>query len=274
MDKVSEWKNLTFNTLSTIVSDIASALPNILGAIVILLIGGAISKVVRFVLKKIFKVAQVGKLSDKINEARLFGDSNVKIDIEKVLLQFVKWILLLVFIIVAADIVELTIISQEIANLLRYLPILLSAMVIFMIGLYAANLIKSALKSVFDSMGFGGGKLVSSIVFYIIVIFVTITSLNQAGIDTSMFTSNFTLILGAFLLAFALGLGLGSRNVVESLLKTFYARKNFTTGDKVKFADIEGTIVAIDNISVTLNTKEGKLIVPIKEIVENRVKLE
>ncbi|MUH36337.1 hypothetical protein D9O36_10840 [Zobellia amurskyensis] len=274
MEKVSEWKDLTFNTLSTIVSDIASALPNILGAIVILLIGGAISKIVRFVLKKVFKVAQVGKLSDKINDARLFGDSNVKIDIEKVLLQFVKWILLLVFIIVAADIVELTIISQEIANLLRYLPILLSAMVIFMIGLYAANLIKSALKSVFDSMGFGGGKLVSSIVFYIIVIFVTITSLNQAGIDTSMFTSNFTLILGAFLLAFALGLGLGSRNVVESLLKTFYARKNYAAGDKVKFADIEGTIEAIDNISVTLNTKEGKLIVPIKEIVENRVKLE
>ncbi|MBU2972902.1 mechanosensitive ion channel family protein [Zobellia sp. B3R18] len=274
MDKVSEWKDLTFNTLSTIVSDIASALPNILGAIVILLLGWGISKVVRFVLKKVFKIAQLSKVSDKINEARLFGDSNVKIDIEKVLLQFVKYILLLVFIIVAADIVELTIISQEIANLLRYLPILLSAMVIFMIGLYAAKLIKSALKSVFDSMGFGGGKLVSSIVFYIMVIFVTITALNQAGIDTSMFTSNFTLILGAFLLAFALGLGLGSRNVVESLLKTFYARKNYAAGDKVKFADIEGTIEAIDNISVTLNTKEGKLIVPIKEIVENRVKLE
>ena len=274
MDKVSEWKDLTFNTLSTIVSDIASALPNILGAIVILMLGWGISKVVRFVLNKVFKIAQLSKVSDKINEARLFGDSNVKIDIEKVLLQFVKYILLLVFIIVAADIVELTIISQEIANLLRYLPILLSAMVIFMIGLYAAKLIKSALKSVFDSMGFGGGKLVSSIVFYIMVIFVTITALNQAGIDTSMFTSNFTLILGAFLLAFALGLGLGSRNVVESLLKTFYARKNYAAGDKVKFADIEGTIEAIDNISVTLNTKEGKLIVPIKEIVENRVKLE
>ncbi|WP_289041517.1 mechanosensitive ion channel domain-containing protein [uncultured Zobellia sp.] len=274
MDKVSEWKDLTFNTLSTIVSDIASALPNILGAIVILLLGWGISKIVRFVLKKVFKIAQLSKVSDKINEARLFGNSNVKVDIEKVLLQFVKYILLLVFIIVAADIVELTIISQEIANLLRYLPILLSAMVIFMIGLYAAKLIKSALKSVFDSMGFGGGKLVSSIVFYIMVIFVTITALNQAGIDTSMFTSNFTLILGAFLLAFALGLGLGSRNVVESLLKTFYARKNYAAGDKVKFADIEGTIEAIDNISVTLNTKEGKLIVPIKEIVENRVKLE
>ncbi|MGJ8735750.1 mechanosensitive ion channel family protein [Zobellia laminariae] len=273
MDKVSEWQNLAFNTLTSIINDIASALPNIIGAIVILLIGWAISKIVRFVLKKVFKIAQLSKLSDKINEAKLFGDSNVKIDIEKVLLQFVKYILLLVFIIVAADIVELTIISQEIANLLRYLPILLSAMVILMIGLYAAKLIKSALKSVFDSMGFGGGKLVSSIVFYVIIIFVTITALNQAGIDTSMFTSNFTLILGAFLLAFALGLGLGSRNVVESLLKTFYARKNYAVGDKVKFADIEGTIEAIDNISVTLNTKEGKLIVPIKEIVENRVKL-
>ncbi|SIT15148.1 Conserved TM helix [Zobellia uliginosa] len=273
MDKVSEWKNLTFNTITTIINDIASALPNILGAMVILLIGWIISKVVRMVLGKVMKVAQVGKISDKINEAKLFGDSNVKVDIEKVLLQFVKWVLLLIFIVVAADIVELAIISQEIANLLRYLPILLSAMVIFMIGLYVAKLIKQALKGVFDSMGFGGGRLVSSVVFYIIVIFVTITSLNQAGIDTSMFTNNFSLILGAFLLAFALGLGLGSKSVVEGLLKMFYARKNYAVGDKIKFSDVEGTIEAIDNITVTLRTQKGKLVVPIKEIVENRVEL-
>ncbi len=273
METVNQWKDLSFNTISTILMDIASAFPKIVGALVVLLVGWVISKVLRLVLKKVLKVAQVSKVSDKINDAKLFGDSDFKIDIEKVLLSFVKWLLLLVFIIAAADIAEMTVISTEIANLLRYLPILLSAMVIFMVGLFAAKLIKNMLVSVFDSMGFGGSKLVSGIVFYILLIFVTITALNQAGIDTSIITSNFTIILGSFLLAFSIAFGLGSREVVSSLLKTFYARKSYAIGDAIKFSDVEGTIEAIDSIFVTIKTAKGKIVVPIKEIVESRVEI-
>jgi len=273
METVNQWKDLSFSTMSSILKDIASAMPKIFGAIIVLLIGWFISKIIRFVLKKIMKVAKVSKLSEKINEAKLFGESELKIDVEKVLLSFVKWVLLLVFIIIAADITELTVISTEIANLLRYLPVLLSAMVIFMVGLFAAKLIKKMLVSVFESMGFGGSKIVSSIVFYILLIFVTITALNQAGIDTAIITNNFTLILGSFLLAFAIAFGLGSRDVISSLLKTFYARKSYAIGDRIKFNDVEGTIESIDSIFVTLKTVKGKLVIPIKEMVENRVEV-
>ncbi len=274
METVNQWKDLSFNTISSILMDIASAFPKIVGAIVVLLIGWVISKIIRFILKKVLRVAKVSKLSDKINDAKLFGESEIKINIEKILLSFVKWLLLLVFIIVAADIAELTVISTEIANLLRYLPILLSAMVIFMVGLFAAKLIKNMLVSVFESMGFGGSKLVSGIVFYILLIFVTITALNQAGIDTTIITSNFTLILGSFLLAFSIAFGLGSRDVVSNLLKTFYARKSYAIGDKIKFSDVEGTIESIDSLFVTIKTINGKLVVPIKEVVESRVEID
>ena len=122
-------------------------------------------------------------------------------------------------------------------------------------------------------MDFNGSKLVSSIVFYIIMIFVTITAVNQAGIDTSIITNNFTLILGAFLLAFALAFGLGSKTIVADLLKTFYARKNYAVGDRIKMNTIEGTIESIDSIFVTLKTENGKLVIPIKEITENRIEV-
>ncbi|MBM1104614.1 mechanosensitive ion channel [Aurantibacter crassamenti] len=273
MEQMNDWTKMATDTLMGILSDIASALPNIFGAIVVLVFGWIIIKVVRFVLKKVFKVAKLDAVSEKINDAKLFGESKIKVDISKILLAFVKWILTMVFIIVAADIMKLAVISQEIANLLRYLPILLSAMVIFMIGLFAAKLIKKALLGVFESMGFSGGKLVSSIVFYIITIFVTITSLNQAGIDTSLITNNFSLIIGAFLLAFALGFGLGSKDVVTNLLKTFYARKTYATGDKIKTKDIEGTIEKIDTIFITIKTENGKVILPISEVVDTRVEV-
>jgi len=274
METINQWKDLSFNTLSKMITDIATAFPKFIGAVIVLILGWIINKIIGFILKKILRIAKVSSLSDKINEAKLFGENDFKIDVEKVLLTFVKWMLTLVFVIVAADIAELTVISTEIANLLRYMPILLSALVIFMIGLFAAKLIKKMLTGLFESMGFGGSKLVSGIVFYILVIFVTITALNQAGIDTSIITNNFTLILGAFLLAFALGLGLGSRDMVGRLLKTFYVRKKYAHGDEIKVNGVSGTIESIDHIFITLKTPNGKLVLPIDEISENRVELE
>ncbi len=272
MEKIG---TLTSESLRSIIQDIVGALPGIIGALVVLIVGWIIIKITTMVLKRVLKVAQVEKFSEKINNAKLFGEeSKIKISITKIILGFVKGFLWLMFIIVAADVAGLTVISEEIANLLRYLPVLLSAVVIFMIGMFAAKLIKNALVSVFNSMGIGGSKIISNIVYYIIIIFVLITALNQAGIDTEIITSNFTLILGAFLLAFAIGFGLGSREIVGTLLYTFYARKNYAIGDKIKTKNIEGTIEGIDSIFVNIKTKEGRLVVPIKEIVKNRVKVE
>lgn len=274
METVEKWKLLIFETLGSILKDIASALPGIFGAFVVLIFGWITIKIVSFVVKKILKVAKVGVLSDKINDAKLFGDSDIEIDIAKVLLSFIKGVLWLVFIIVAADVMNLKIISTEIANLLRYLPVLLTALIIFMIGLYLAKTIKKTVTTVFESMDLGGGKVLGNVLFYMIIIFVSITALNQAGIDTEIITSNFTIILGAFLFAAALALGLGSREVVGDLLRTFYTRKIYEVGDKVKFDKIEGRVEAIDNISVIIKTKSGKVVVPIKKIVDNTVEVE
>jgi len=274
METVGKWKNLIFDTLGSILKDIGAALPGIFGAFVVLLFGWLTVKIVAFILKKVFKVIKVDALSEKVNDAKLFGDSDIKVDVGKVLLSFVKGVLWLVFIIVAADVMNLKIISNEIANLLRYLPILLSALIIFMIGLYLAKTIKNAVTTVFESMDLSGGKLLGNVLFYMIVIFVGITALNQAGIDTTIITSNFTIILGAFLLAAALALGLGSRAIVADLLRTFYSRKIYEVGDKIKIGKIEGKVEAIDNISIILKTKSGKVVIPIKEIVSKTVEVE
>lgn len=274
MEIMNEWKEISFNTLSSILADIASVLPTIIGAFLVLIIGWLLSKLIRFLLRKILRIAKISKISDRVNEAKLFGDGLTPIDLEKIILGFVKWVLILVSIIVAADITELTVLSSEIANLLRYLPVLFSAIVIFMIGLYISNLVKKMLIRIFESMRLGGSKIVSGIVFYMLIIFATITALNHAGIDTQIITNNFTLVLGAFLLAFALAFGFGSREIVADLLRTFYARKNYSIGDKIKVKDIEGTIQAIDSIFITLETENNKrLVLPIKEMVENWIEL-
>lgn len=273
MEVLDQLKSDTLNTVNTLFFKIGEGLISFIYALLVLIIGWAISKGVIFILRKALMVSNIDKLGEKINDSELFGKSDYKINISEIILGFVRWILILVFMIIAADVMQWTVISVEISNLLRYLPRLFSALALFMIGIYIANFIRKAIYGLFTTLNMSGAKIISSIVFYGIAILATITALNQAGVDTTIVTNNITVILGAFLLTFALAFGLGSKDVIANLLFTFYARKNYTIGDKIKVGKREGEVVAIDNISLTLKTSTGKVIIPILNIIESTVEI-
>jgi len=67
---------------------------------------------------------------------------------------------------------------------------------------------------------------------------------------------------------------LGARNVIEKVLNTFYTRKLYEIGQVLEFNGIRGEVEAINSISITLKTKDGKLIVPVKDIVESQVRIQ
>ena len=272
METITNIQELTINSLNQMAINIAEVAPKVLFAILILIIGWLVTKVIVFILKRALKFAKADKLTDIINEKDLFGKTDLKFNVTSVIVGFVKWVMFLVFLIVASDIMNWEIVSLEIGNLLRYLPRLFSAIALFMIGLYIANFIKKAIRGLFESFDLAGDRAISSLVFYVIIITITITALNQAGIDTEIITNNLTIILGALLLTAALGFGFGSRDIIKSLLLSFYSKKNFEVGQTIKLDDISGEIISIDNICVNVKVKENEIVViPIKELVENRI---
>jgi hypothetical protein len=274
MNEISEKTDIIFNTLNSIWQGIVQALPSVLGAIAILIIGWLVTKIIVYIIKKALKLAKADKLDDKLNEIDLFGDKKLNFNIIKIITSIVKWSLKLIFIVIASDFIGLSIISDGIIALLQYIPQLLVAVIIFLIGVYIASFVKKSLNSLFKSLELSGGKGISQIVFLVITVFVTITALNQAGIDTTIITSNITLILGALLAAFALAVGLGARETVSDLFKAFYTRKTYELGQVIKFKDITGEIQSVNSISMTLKTNKGTLIVPIKDIVDSQVEIQ
>nr|WP_321244717.1 hypothetical protein [uncultured Psychroserpens sp.] len=273
MDKLSEYKDTAMSSLSSMWPDVIKIGTNIAIAIIILILGWLVAKIITRIIKKALKLANVSKLDEKINEIEIVEGKQLNFDTIKVITKLVKWIIYIVVIIVISDILGLEILSEKIGEFLSYLPKLLVALIIFMIGLLFANFVKKGLKALFDSMDLSGGKMLSQLVFFLLLIFISITALNQAGVDTEIITSNFTMILGSFLLAFALAFGLGAREIVGELLKTFYTRKTFEVGKKIEFENKIYEIEAIENIFVVLKGDEGKVIVPVKDIVEGHIKV-
>lgn len=274
MEKISEWNEGIMNSLSAITEEIAKVTPNLLGAIAIIIIGWLSTKLIVGIVKKALKLAKADKLDDKINEIELLEGKKLNFNVIKIITKFIKWILYILILVIVTDILNLTMVSEEIKNFLGYLPKLFSALIIFTIGLLIANFIKKTVKSFFESMDLSGSKLISQIIFFLLLTFISVTALNQAGVDTEIITSNITLILAGFLLAFSLAFGFGAQKVVGDLLKTFYARKTYEIGQQIEFNDVKGEVESINNITVTLKTENGKLVVPINDIVESQVRIQ
>jgi hypothetical protein len=271
METITNIKDLTVESLNQMGLTIAENAPKILFAILILIIGWLVTKVIAYILKRALNFAKVDKLTDVINEKNLFGKTDLKFNVTNVIVGFIKWVMFLVFLIIASDIMDWKIVSIEIGNLLRYLPKLFSAIALFMVGLYIANFIKNAIRGLFESLDLHGDRIISSLVFYVIIVTITITALNQAGIDTNIITNNLTIILGAFLLTLAIGFGFGSREIIKSLLYSFYSKKNFEVGETISIDGITGKIISIDNICISINTNEDIVVIPIKDLVDTRV---
>ena len=262
-----------FSFLQNLWINFLDFLPQLLKGIAFLILGWLLIKCILFLVKKALGFTNIDSLPEKLNVDEIFGESSIKIQPTKIIITAIKWILILLFIIVGSELLGLRMVSEQLSNLIGYLPKLISALVIFAVGIYVANIVKKTLASMFKSLELTGGNLVGNIAFYLISIIVTVTALNQAGINTDLITNNLSIILGAILASFTIAFGLGSGDVIKRLLFGYYTRKNIQEGDTIIVKGVEGVVASVDNICMVINTKKGKTVLPIKDIVDNKIEI-
>lgn len=238
MENITDWTRITMESLLAMGQTLMVQIPKIIGAIIILLLGWLIAKLVYVAISKALKAMKFDKIAENINMAEIFAKANLKITPSQLVGKFVYWVILLLFFVIASDTLGWTVVSNSISDLISYLPKLFSAIVIFLIGLYIANFIRKALNSVFDTLSVESGRTISSIAFYIILIIISLTALNQAGVDTFAITSNINLIIGGVILAFAIAFGFGAKDILSNILSTFYSKNTFRVGQTIRFGKI------------------------------------
>ncbi|MEO9804770.1 MAG: hypothetical protein ABJF04_16055 [Reichenbachiella sp.] len=273
MEKITNWTQIAMESLLALGQKIMTELPNIIGAIFLIVLGWVIAKIVSFVIRKSLGLIKFDKLSEKVNLSEMLEKANIITTPSKIVAKFVYWVIILLFFVTASDTLGWSVVSESISDLISYLPKLFSAIVIFVIGFYIANLVRGGLRGILESLSVTSGTLISTFAFYLIVTIITLTALNQAGVDTAVITSNVTLILGGIILAFAISFGLGSRDVLINILSSFYSKENFEVGQKIEMGQVKGEIEKLDRISCILKTTDGKVVFPAKRLISEEVKI-
>lgn len=273
MRTIPEMKEILFSSLSVMGEKIMGFLPSLVGAIIVILLGWLFARIIAYAVKRILLLAKFDRWNESINKSEIAKKSELTIDPVKIISRFVFWIVMLIVLIISLEIMGWEAVTDQVGKLVVYLPKLFIAIVIFIAGMYIANLVKQLLRTALLSLEVTAAKAISLLAFYIIIILVSITALNQADINTDILNNNIILILGSVLLAFAISFGLGSVDIIKNILSALYGKRNFEIGQKVKIGDIEGEILSIDNVSVTIKTPKGKTIIPAKEFYNEKIEV-
>ncbi|MEO1262545.1 MAG: mechanosensitive ion channel domain-containing protein [Bacteroidota bacterium] len=262
-----------FEIVEEVLLRFASALPNVVGAIAILLIGWILAKIVSKALEKIFETIKVDRLGDKINETEFATKANFKIKVSTFLSKLIYYLLMLIFIMMATDVLGMAVVSEMVSDLIAYLPRLLSAIVLFVLGIYLAEFVKNIVLAACNALAIPSAKVIATFVFYLIFLTLTISAMAQASIDTDLITSNLTVILGGVILAFSIGYGFASRDTMANFIASFYSKNKVKVGDVVSIDGSSGKVIAMDSISVTLQADGKIIIIPLKKLTSEKVEI-
>ncbi|GJM35375.1 MAG: hypothetical protein DHS20C18_43760 [Saprospiraceae bacterium] len=251
-----------------------AAIPGVIGALLVLTLGWLFARVVSGAIGRLLKAIKFDVLADKIKAGQLLEKANIKQAPSTLIGKFIYWILILLVVTTAADTLGWTAVSREISKLLSYLPTLLSAIIFFIVGIYIATFVKDVIHGATKTLGISAGRIISSFVFYLLFILVTLTALDQAGIDTTIITSNLLLIIGAVMAAAAISYGIASKDVLANILAGFFSRNTFMKGQIIEIDGQVGEIVEVNNVAVILklNDKE-RLVVPTHQLIIKQTKI-
>lgn len=257
--------------LQDLLTGFAAVIPNLLGALAVLIIGLIVSKIASRFVRRILVTIGADKLAERLNEIEIVYKSNIRLVPSKLLAKVVYYFLLFIFVVAATDILNMPVISQLVSEILNYIPILISAMAVFVVGLLISDFLKNVVKTTCDSLGIPASGMISSIVFYFLFLNIAMIALSQARIDTEFIQDNLSIILAGVVLAFAIGYGFASRNIVANFLASFYNKGKVNVGDTIGIDGVRGKVIRMDNSTITLQVESREVLIPLSKLASEKV---
>ncbi len=251
----------------------SAAIPKIAIALVMLAIGVYISKTIKKVLERLLAAVGVDRAAAQLNDIELMQQTGMQVRISSVIASMFYYVMVLIFVILSTDILGVEAVTVMVRDVVNYLPSLFSSVILLLLGIFVADMARQIILTTLQSLGFAAYKIVSSAVFYFLLISMVISALAQAKIDTNFLSNNLTVLFGSIAFAFAIGYGIASRDMVSNYLAGFYNRNKVRIGDDVRIIGVRGKVVMIDATSLVLQTHERAILVPLSKLTTEKIEI-
>ena len=218
---INDWGDAIFASLTNAINAFVAAIPQVIGALLILLIGWIISSLLARLVQEVLERAGADRLFAQ-HGGTVYGSRSREIKPSIVASEIVKWIVRFIFLVAAANVLGMTQVSVLLNEVLLWLPNLLVAAVILLVAPIIARFVRDAIEVAAGRMGFSNAAILGRIAEVAIIAFAVLIALKQLGIADDLINIVLIGVVAALALAFGLAFGLGGREVAAELTRSWY----------------------------------------------------
>jgi len=221
-----DWVSLLMGPVQQLLSEILVKAPAVLAALLLLLIGMVVGKVARTAAEKFFKFVHMDEYSEKVKINELLSRLGFGHSPAFVIGFLVYWLIILVFLVSAANAVQLTVVSQLLERFVLFVPKLIGSVLVVAGGSLLGHFFGEIVLNAATVNKLDSAVAFSKVVRIAVVVFAGVMALEQIGIDTTIVTSSIQIILGTIGLGLAIAFGIGGKDVAAEIVKNFVARQS------------------------------------------------
>ena len=265
--ELQEWTATLTESVRRVAIQILEHLPEVLGAIVLLLVGWGVAQLFRYTTKKIaektvLRLARTRPMDTRIQQPLSYSAAPT------IASRIVFWVVLLFFVLAASEVLELELISALLSGITAYIPRLLAGLLILFLGLWFAEVTRAVLSRASKKIGIEQSYVLGRLGQVLVLLVVFSVAAGQIGIDNTLLVALVAIFFGVMLGAIALAFSFGAKTMIANLLAAQSIVQTYNTGDTIRIGDVEGKILRITRTSLILETQEGQTLIPAKRFSE------
>ena len=260
MQNITNWFNQIQNAWQETAAAISANLPAVLGAILLVLLGWLLAKVVRSAVVRL--AGMLNRTIRNLSDAASLSPFSFSPQVVRIAGNAAYWLVILVFLTAAARSLELHAFSIWLARILNYVPVLLAGALIIVAGYVASIFVRDVTATALTTSGVRQGALLASFAQAGVLLTAVVVGVDQVGVDVSFLITIIAIALGGVFGGFALAFGFGSRDFVSNLIAANELQRHYEIGQTVRIGDAVGDVIAFTPTNVILATKDGRTAIP------------
>jgi len=216
---VVDWYLVTIQALQGLWQGFLHLLPKIIGAIIVFLIGWFIAVGIGKLVTEILKRLKFNRIFEKGVWKEALEKAEFKVDASGFIGAICKWVLVIVFLLAAVEILGLVQFADFLTKVLSYLPNVVVAALIFVVAVIIADIVEKLVRAAVEGAKVGYGHIVGVIVRWSIWIFAILAILIQLKIAPTLIQVLFSGFVALVAIAGGIAFGLGGKEVAAELLQ-------------------------------------------------------
>jgi len=216
---VQTWAQITTYALQNLWQGFLTFIPTLIGAIIVFIIGWFISVGIGKLVVEVLIRIKFNKLFEKTGWKQALEKAELKVNAAEFIGAIAKWVLVIVFLLAAVEILGFVQFAAFLKSILAYLPNVIVAVLILVVTVILVDIVEKVVRTAVEGAKVGYGHLVSVMIKWSIWIFAVLAILHQLGIARPFMETLFTGFVAMLVISLGIAFGLGGKDVAAEILQ-------------------------------------------------------